>query len=72
MLKHRLQREREGHTGKGRKFFPCLKMEELESDAKIQRMVGNPQDGTHGVGYGARRTFIGDTNRERRRQLVLF
>ena len=22
---YRLQREREGHTGKGRKFFPCLK-----------------------------------------------
>jgi hypothetical protein len=67
---YRLQREREGHTGKGRRFSPCLKLEDLESQLSLQKIIGHAQSTRHGIGYLRKREYS-DGDKERRRQLAL-
>ena len=68
---YRLSRDKDRHYGKGRKTSPCLQLEDLEGDAKIQDIIGNAQRGKTGIGYRkARKTFL-DPNKERRHQIGL-
>ena len=71
LYKHRLERDRARHYGKGRKSSPCLQLEDLEYDAKIQTMVGKAQHGTRGLGYGVTKKVARNENQERRRQINL-
>jgi len=58
LYQYRLSRDKGRHYGKGRRTTPCLQLEELESEAKIQTMIGNAQQGKSGLGYRRRyKTF---------------
>jgi hypothetical protein len=57
LYKHRLQRDQSKHYGKGRRSSPCLQIEELEGESKLQQIIGRAQHGTRGLGYGASETL---------------
>ena len=71
LYQYRLSRDKGRHYGKGRRTTPCLQLEELESEAKIQTMIGNAQQGKSGLGYRRRYKTFSDSNKERRYQLGL-
>lgn len=64
-------RDKERHYGKGRKTSPCLQLEDVEGDAKIQDVIGNAQFGKTGVGYRKVRKAFTDARKERRHQIGL-
>ena len=55
LYRYRLARDTCHHYGKGRKSSPCLQLERLEGEAKIQQIVGNAQTGKTGLGYRKKR-----------------
>ena len=71
LYRHRLDRDRAKHYGKGRRTSPCLQLESLEGAADIEKIIGSGQHGTRGLGYGKRNRPIRSVNRERRRQIGL-
>ena len=66
---YRLNRDKAGHYGRGRKTSPSLQLEALESEAKFQQMLGHSQHGTSGLGYRKQFRPLTDSDKERRRQL---
>ena len=71
LYQYRLARDKDRHYGRGRKTSPCLQVEDLEGDAKIQDIIGNAQRGKTGVGYRKVRKTFPDINKERRHQIGL-
>src|SRR3954447_2793860 len=72
LYNHRLGRDKAHHYGKGRKSSPCLVLESLESDAKVQDIIGKAQRGRQGLGLNSKKKkALRDPNQERRRQLGL-
>ena len=70
LYQYRLNRDKARHYGRGRKTSPSLQLEELESEAKVQQMIGNTQHGKQGLGF--RKSFrLSDSDKERRHQLCL-
>ena len=43
-----LARDKERHYGKGRKTSPCLQLDDVEGEAKIQDIIRNAQSGKTG------------------------
>ncbi len=70
--KHRLSRDKLKHYGKGRHSSPCLQLERLEGDVKLQKIIGNAQSGKTGLGYRKMRSAFTDSNKEHRYQVGLF
>ena len=64
LYQHRLQRDKDHHFGKGRHTSPCLQLESLEGEAKIEQIIGNGQHHRHGIGFIKKRR-IPDINKER-------
>ena len=71
LYQHRLARDKARHYGKGRRTSPCLQLETLESDVKIQKIIGNAQSGKTGLGYRKVRNTFTDSNKEHRLQIGL-
>ena len=69
LYQYRLKQDRARHYGKGRKSSPCLDLESLESDAKVQQIVGKAQRGRQGLGFGKSQRVLHNPNHEKRRQL---
>ena len=67
---HRLKRDQDGHIGKGRKSSPCLELEKLESEVKVQEIIGKAQSDKKGLGWRRRYSFK-DINKEKRHQIGL-
>ena len=67
----RLERDCEGHIGKGRSGSACLELESLEQAASYQRIVGNAQTGRAGLGFvkSKPRPILSD-KKANRRQLI--
>ena len=71
LYQYRLNRDKAGHYGRGRKTSPSLQLEALESDAKFQQIIGHTQHGKSGLGYRKQFRPLTDSDKERRRQLGL-
>ena len=69
----RLALDQAGHVGKGRRSSPCLQLEALEGQLRIQDVIGNAQIGKRGLGYGASRkqhAVLGQSAKQRRQRMI--